>query len=417
MTGRQQIQPCCRTKCRHGITSVRRVHIVRSLAILAVITWSDVSFGAPFSQDNLVVVRIGDTGVTGAGLTTPVFLDEYTRTGGLPVQSIPLPIGANGANAALTLTNRAAVGNGSSANGLGEGGLTRSVDGQYLTVAGYDAAPGATRDGAPRTIARIDGAGQIDTTTTLAGSTYLAIRSVVTDDGSRFWATGNQANVQYTALGAQGTSSSVWNFSGGGGLNNLNNVNIFDGQLYITSAGGNTSTQGLDKMGVGLPVPPPLVEGQQVLTPLAPGRTQFAFVLLTKPGDLSLFNGLNTAYIADSVNGLLKYTTANGSNWTFQYGSKFGGTDGFLGVTGEYVGSLLSLFGTTANVTNNSLVSVTDTGSGFTFDLLASAGPNQAFAGVALAPVPAPAAIWLFGSGLVGVIGFLRRRADVSAAP
>ena len=41
---------------------------------------------------------------------------------------------------------------------------------------------------------------------------------------------------------------------------------------------------------------------------------------------------------------------------------------------------------------------------------LFSAGPLYRESGLAIAPVPVPAAVWLFGTALVGLIGFSRRR-------
>jgi hypothetical protein len=59
----------------------------------------------------------------------PVFVDEYTTSGTL-VRTIALPTTTNGANHRL-------VGSGTA---MSDGLLSRSVDGHYLVLTGYDAA-------------------------------------------------------------------------------------------------------------------------------------------------------------------------------------------------------------------------------------------------------------------------------------
>src|SRR5205085_10034037 len=77
---------------------------------------------------NIVVYRVGDGSATLGSAATAVFLDEYTPAGTL-VQSIPMPTSVNGSNKRLTAA-------GSSTS---EGFLTRSSNGQYLVLTGFDA--------------------------------------------------------------------------------------------------------------------------------------------------------------------------------------------------------------------------------------------------------------------------------------
>ena len=85
-------------------------------------------FGSPFTPGNVVVYRVG----TGSGSLlnsgNPVFLDEYTP-GGTLVQSVALPTTSSGANRRLIASGTA----------TSEGLMTRSADGRYLLLAGYDA--------------------------------------------------------------------------------------------------------------------------------------------------------------------------------------------------------------------------------------------------------------------------------------
>src|SRR5262245_14351096 len=87
----------------------------------------------PFTPGNLTIYRVGDGSSTLNGNATAVFVDEYTTAGAL-VQSIALPTVDSGSNQMLT----------ASGNATSEGFLTRSVDGRYLVLPGYDAAPGTT---------------------------------------------------------------------------------------------------------------------------------------------------------------------------------------------------------------------------------------------------------------------------------
>src|SRR2546429_280991 len=78
---------------------------------------------SPFTAGNLVVYRVGD-GLSALGsAATPVFLDEYTPAG-VFVQTIAVPTTTSGSNRALTASGTA----------TSEGLLTRSIDGQYLTL-------------------------------------------------------------------------------------------------------------------------------------------------------------------------------------------------------------------------------------------------------------------------------------------
>src|SRR5436190_7868607 len=85
---------------------------------------------APTPGD-LMIYRVGDGGTGLSANAAAVFIDEYTTLGTF-VQSFPMPTTAAGSNKRLV-----AAGNASS-----EGLLTRSTDGQYLLIPGYDAAVG-----------------------------------------------------------------------------------------------------------------------------------------------------------------------------------------------------------------------------------------------------------------------------------
>ena len=85
---------------------------------------------AAFTPGNIVVYRVGDGAAALGSTATAVILDEYTPAG-VFVQSIAMPLVVAGTNQRLTASGSATT----------EGFLSRSQDGQYLIVPGYDAAP------------------------------------------------------------------------------------------------------------------------------------------------------------------------------------------------------------------------------------------------------------------------------------
>src|SRR3954454_18058430 len=159
----------------------------------AVVMASNGASAATFAGGNVVVYRVGDGVPPLSNAAAPVHLDTYGPTGGDPIASLALPTADAGAQHALT-----AVGFSTS-----EGAIQRSPDGRFLTVTGYDAAPGTFGPGGsptslaanppattPRTVAIVDGNGAtgLDTSTLLsADSTAKVIRSAVSTDGTSLW--------------------------------------------------------------------------------------------------------------------------------------------------------------------------------------------------------------------------------------
>ena len=105
---------------------------VRIVALgLTILAMAGAANAAGFTAGNIVVYRVG-TGAAGlAGTATAVFVDEYTPAGAL-VQSIALPTSTVSLQHSLT----------SSGTSSSEGMMTRSNDGRFLLLPGYDAALG-----------------------------------------------------------------------------------------------------------------------------------------------------------------------------------------------------------------------------------------------------------------------------------
>ena len=204
-----------------------------SLALAALAACGGAQAGA-FSGGHVVAYRVDTTG-TGA---LPVVLEEL-RADGTPVQSVALPTSGSPLTASTTGS---------------EGLLTRSADGACLAVPGYAVAAGgsdpkaATAAAAPRAVAAVSAAGNMDSSTTLGGTAFSgdAVRSAVTADCSAFWISGAGASAAnrglwYATLGA--TTATQLNTT------NAQGSAIAAGQLYTAFAGGGT----LNRIGTGLP--------------------------------------------------------------------------------------------------------------------------------------------------------------------
>ena len=355
---------------------------------------------------DLLIYRIGTGSSALTSAATSVFLDEYNTSGTL-IQSIAMPNAVSGSNKILTASGTASS----------EGGLSISPDGQYVALTGYNAAAGTAgvSSAASATINRTVGivnvaTGNIDTSTALTDAPSANnIRSAVTNNGTDIWIAGAAGGVRYTTVGATtGTQLSTT-------VTNIRQLEIFNGQLFASDSSG--STNRLGTVGTGLPT-----TAGQTITNL-PG---FA----TSTGSpysyfLTHLNGtgtdLDTLYVADDSVGITKYSLFN-STWVSN-GTVGADADDYRGLTGVVNGSSVNLFATgsggTAAAGGGKLVSFIDN-SGYnaafagTGTTLATAGAQTAFRGVVYVPsvaaVPVPGAIWLFGSALLGMIGFKRRK-------
>lgn len=338
---------------------------------------------AQYTAGNLVVLRAGDGSAALSSAATPVFLVEYSPTSGSAVNTLAMPTTVSGANARLTISGSAGS----------EGALSRSADGRYLTLVGYDAATAtsgvASATGVSRVVGRVDYARSINTTTVLPQSVaYTAnnIRSAVSNDGTQFWTagtgSGSSGGVRYTTLGATDGGIQVSTSP-----TNTRVVNIYDGQLYITSSTG--SFTGVSSVGTGLPT------STSQITTLKVGETStngpYAFVFLDRDASVP---GVDVLYIADQSSGILKFSF-DGSVWTAR-GSVTGVA---TGLTGAINGNAVDLYVTVGTGAGNTLYKVSDaatntaaiTGNGTAITaagtLIATAPANTVFRGVAFAPV------------------------------
>ncbi|MDB5267684.1 MAG: hypothetical protein JWP58_724 [Hymenobacter sp.] len=332
---------------------------------------------APFTPGNLVVVRVGDGSAGLTSAATVVVLLEYTPAGVL-VQSIPLPTTVSGTNRILTVAGSSTT----------DAGLTRSADGAYLVITGYDAAPGVTAVAgtAPATTNRIVGRvaadGSVDTSTRLTDATGN-LRAGTTANGTSFYTAGSSGGVRYVPFGNNGTSTVI-----SGTPSNLRYVNTFGGNLYVSS--GSSPFIGVSQVGSGLPT----TSGQTtVLLPGFPANgavSPLAFYF----ADLNpLVPGVDVVYVADDGNtatggGIQKFSLV-GSTWTYNgtitgsgTGSSIRGLDGQVSTAGvvTLVASGSGLYLLNDNSGYNAAPSIATLPAS-----IATAGTNYSFRGAAFA--------------------------------
>ena len=333
-----------------------------------------------------MVVRLGTGSAALSSAATAVFLDEYSPAGTL-VQSVALPTAVSGNNHSLTLSGTA----------TSEGSLTLSVNGQLLTMAGYDAAPGlasvASDSTTNRTIAVVGANTTINTSTGIvAGSAYKKnnIRGAVTNDGTAFWCSG----------AGSGTSGGSWYLPSGAftsspvdissTISSTRAINIFGGQLYASSS--SSTFHGVNSIGTGLPV-----ISSQTSVNLAgmPGAdtasSAYGFYFFDMDPNTP---GVDVVYVCDdrtaASGGILKYSLVGGS-WVPN--GNISSQQGLRGVTGyaKCKGVQLYISGTGGVYSLKDTTGYNHTISG-TLNQLITPSTNTIIRGIAFAPGTTPPA-------------------------
>jgi len=199
---------------------------------------------------------------------------------------------------------------------------------------------------------------------------------------------GGAGGVRYTQDGSTATPHTSTQVSTD--FTNLRQLNIFDGQLYVSSG---SSTLRLGAVGTGTPT-----TAGQTITNL-PGidsttlPSPYGFYLADLTAAVS---GVDTLYVADDSLGLRKFSLVSGT-WTLN-GTIGVDADDYRGLTASVSGSTVTLFATrkggSGATGGGELVSLVDnSGYNGSFSgaptLLDTADANMAFRGVAFAPVAA----------------------------
>ena len=375
---------------------------------------------APFTPGNIIVGRLGDGNTTLSSNATSISLLEFSPSGGAPSQTLSTQFAAEN----LQTDSGSATSNGY----IGFGG------GKYLAVSGHNATVGTVSVASSNNkVAQIIDVTTGDVVSRVAFPTggpsgtppspYSGnnFRSIIPTGANTFYTGG-------TSSGSPNTGG-VWYYDGSaftqissiatGQLTNARNVEVYAGQLYVSSGSG--TFLGISTVGSGLPT-----SANQTATlriDMGAGASPYGFVLFDTNND----SQTDTAFIADdrtaTGGGLNKYTF-DGSTWTKQYSlllsstnSTFSSTTatGFAGIRG-LAGSYdsvtgFSLFATTAETSNNRLVQILDNGTTPTaFATLGSAGTNYIFRSLDLVSVPEPSTWALIGLGSAFVLWRIRNK-------
>jgi hypothetical protein len=353
------------------------------LGLCLLLTASSVLASA-FLPNSLIVARVGDGSAALSSAATALFLDEYTTLGTL-IQTIALPTAVSGANNILTIQGTA----------TSEGFLQLAANGQYLTLAGYNATTGTATPSSStaavvnRVVGLVGLSGSVDTSTTVNSGTLGATRSATTANGTGFWVSTASAGVNYIPFGVTAAATQLSTTP-----SNTRVTRDIAGQLYVSSASG--VFQGPSTIGTGLPT----TSGQT--TTLLNG-----FPTATGPSPYDYYIDGNNAWVADDrtsgVGGLQKWTLSGGT-WSLQY------TIGRTGTGARGLAADLSTLSTTptfyVTTTDNKVDRIVDGGTlGSSTDTTLFSNPtvNTAFRGIVVIPEPT-------GILGLGILMFLLRK-------
>ncbi len=351
--------------------------------------------GGGFTSNNLVVYRTGDGIATLSNHGTPVFMDEFTRSGQL-IQSIPVA------------TNNYCASGIATAEGL----MTRSTDKQYLVFVGYgtnatytsQSVALSTTANVSRVIGRVDGNGNVDVTTRLTDFCSASNpRAAASTNGVDMWVAGVIGGIRHTQLGHTTSDDVCTNPTA-----NMRALNIFSNQLYV-----GTASAGIRIATVGSGLPTSDTSAVNLPGYSTTAVSPYNFVLFkTQAGGAA---PLDTLYVADDQGNSGSIDTGLGAIYKW---SLVGGTwtsNGFVSVhavrglagdisivnAGSITTTNVNLFAVgSQNIASGTLSAYTDS-SGWNVapstnaaQVIATASNNERWDSLALAPeIPATANI------------------------
>jgi len=401
---------------------------IAALASIATVVGSAApARAAGFSSGSLVVERVGDGSATLSSAASQISVLEVTTAGSL-TQTITFPTSGSDQQS-------------DSGSATSDGYL--NTYGGFVSVPGYNVAVGtASVASSNNKVNSLLGTSGTVVTRTLFPTTGTAsapyspfsgnnYRSSIATSGSTFYGTG--------ASSGSPNTGGAWYFNGSaftqvsstatGQPTNLRNVDIFNNQLYATSAA--STGIGIWAIGSGLPTASGQTSTLLFNSSITGTGSPYGFMMFSTGGQGA--GVLDLAYIADdrtTLGGGLQKWTLSGTTWTNSWSLFVSGTAtgtstlqsgtalnfaGLRGLAGTYDSVFgTSLYATTTETSNNRLISIFDTGTTTpsTYTTLQSSGSNFAFRGVDLSPVsvPEPSTFAIAALATLGMAGLIRRR-------
>lgn len=341
----------------------------------------DVSTNFQLYETNLVVVRVGDVSQTLTVNGNSIFLDQFDTSGNY-INTVTIPDDGPNGMVVIGWDNINGVNSGSTTGT----GLTRSLDGRFMVVAGYNTnrnfrASLNTSSAAdvPRGIGLINSHGQytmpVASTDSVFDNTYW--RNAVTDGTNNYWGVGGVAGTYYFGFDAPGVL--VQNT-----FINSRSMGLFNGNIYCSTAAQPTGVLKMDGMPTNAVTPTVLFNND------------------SGTYDLAVSPDGNTIYVADQRNvganppGGIQRFDFDGTSWNLSYVIKNGlGNLGPRYITADFSGPNPVLYVTSNDQTfdNNRIIRFEDTGADSAGTTLAYAGANQTFRGIQFGPVASPAIV------------------------
>lgn len=316
---------------------------------------------AQFTAGRLVVLQVGDGSAALTNAATPVFLKEYTNTG---TAGVTVAVPTTGANRLVI-----------SGTSTSDGQITLSPNGQFITLAGYDAATGtaAITGTTSATVNRVINTANASAALNRAASTATQFsannfRSAVRGNGADYWGAGGNSGTYY--FGTTAAAATVQNTT-----TNTRVVNIINNNLYYSTGSGTVGVYAFSGT-------PTSTSAASLFIGTGTGASPYGFAINATG---------NVAYIADdrttAAGGVQKWTF-NGTAWSLAYTFSPATNVGARGLAVDFSGANPIIYATT---TANTLVSFTDAGAASAATLLATAPTNTAFRGLSFAPIAPPA--------------------------
>jgi hypothetical protein len=312
-----------------------------------------------FQSCNLLVYRVGDGNLALNTSAVPVSVLEMDKSSGSVVQTLSNPF----------LTSNLVTQSGSATSN----GFLNSNN-NLLSVPGHNSANGILDVNQQNTKVTniLDASSSVVNRFTHPSSTFDSdnYRAAIPLTSTTFYASGNGNGTTKGVFYFDGTNfNQVINF-------NTRNIEIFNGQLYYSTASASSGYIGIYALGTGLPT-----------------ATATAIPFITYPSTngsgpygFSISPDECTAYIADdgSTNypGISKWTKDSAGNWIFQYSN----STQIRGLVVDYSGINPILYATTTETNDNKIIKITDIGSLTTATTLLTSGSNFLFRGIDFTP-------------------------------